>query len=135
VRTPFDDLVAEFTPRPPARAAWWGFVVILALIFALVLSLHFISRAYAQDRPRFTLDCRELAAHISLAAWARDMRADENMVAIYFSKANQHLGYNLVRALEREVRRLWKEKHPAGKAVEAAHQRCQAQLGDMGMEG
>ena len=132
MRTPFDDLV-EGVSRPPARAAWWGFIALLVLIFVLVLAAHFMARAHAQER--MAVDCKDLAAHVSLATWARDMHADENMVAIYFSKANQHLGHNLVRALEREVRRVWKEKLPAGKAIEAAFKRCQQQLGDMGREG
>jgi len=135
VKTPFDDLVEEFTPRPPVRQAWWGFVALVVLIFTLLLSMHFIALAYAQERARFAVDCKDLANQIALAAWARDMRADENLVAIFHRSANRHLGFNQSRAIEREVRRVWHEKQPARKAVDAAFDRCRAQLGDMGLEG
>jgi len=135
MRTPVDDLVDELTPRPPARAAWWGWAVIVALIFALLLSLHFISRAYAQERQRLVVDCKDLASQIALAAWARDMQADENLVAIFHRSANKHLGFNQSRAVEREVRRVWHEKLPAKDAIAASYRRCQAQLGEMGLEG
>lgn len=131
MRTPFDDLVEEFTPRPPVRLAWWGYAIAVALAIAVVMTLAGIAKA----QERTAIDCKDFANQIALAAWARDMRADENMVAIFHRTANQHLGFNLSRAIEREVRRVWHEKLPMGKAIEAAHKRCQAQLGDMGREG
>lgn len=63
------------------------------------------------------------------------MKADENLVGIFYRTHHQHLGDGLARAIEREVRRLWHEKQPAPVAVGAAHKRCQETLGDLDREG
>ena len=134
MKSPWDELLEDLERGvAPARAAWQAFAVIVLLILALAMALHFIARASAQERP--AIDCNDFAMQMRLAVWARDMRADENMVAIYHRTVNQHLGFNLSRAIEREVRRAWQEKLPASKAVEAAHRRCLEQLGELGTEG
>ena len=134
MKSPWDELLEDLERGvAPARAAWQAFAVIVLLILALAMALHFIARASAQERP--AIDCNDFAMQMRLAVWARDMRADENMVAIYHRTVNQHLGFNLSRAIEREVRRAWQEKLPASKAVESAHRRCLEQLGELGTEG
>ena len=136
MRTPWDDLVDDlqrYPVRPPAPVAWGAFALIVALLIGVPLALHFIARAQAQSPMR--LDCADFSMQMRLAVWARDMRADENLVAIYYRTVNQQLGFNLSRAIEREVRRAWQEKLPAAKAIEMAHRRCLEQLGDLGLEG
>jgi len=132
VRTPFDDLVTEFTPRPPARAAWCGFVVILALIFALVLSLHFISRAYA-DAPRVVWDCYQFGTWARRIAMLRELGADQGKV---IGELRRELRPGITLAvLEHEVKRIYAGKIPRLEAEGNAYKRCQQQLGDMGVEG
>lgn len=126
MRNPWDDLV------PPT--GWRGFGWQVWVLIAALLLAGLYARL-APAAPRVVLDCREFAGSIALAAWARDMNADENLVGIYYRTASRHLGHDLARAIEREVRRVWQEKRPSAKAVEAAFLRCQAQLGDLGAEG
>lgn len=135
MRSPWDELLEDLeSGKAPARAAWHAFAVIVLLILALAMALHFIARASAQEQ-RPAIDCNDFAMQMRLAVWARDMKADENLVAIYHRTVNRHLGFNLSRAIEREVRRAWQEKLPATKAVEAAHRRCLDQLGELAVEG
>lgn len=126
----------------PARGTWTAFAVIVIAILAAAMLLHLFARQ-AQAQPagmrlvqeRKAVDCSDFAMQMRLALWARDMKADENLVAIYHRTVNRHLGFNLSRAIEREVRRAWKEKLPADKAVEMAHRRCLERLGELGAEG
>jgi len=133
VRTPLDDLIEELTPRAQVTAAWLGWAIACVLAIAVVVALSSIARA--QGQPRVAVDCADFSLQMRLAVWARDMKADENLVAIYHRTVNRHLGFNLSRAIEREVRRAWQEKLPADKAVETAHRRCLERLGELGAEG
>ena len=133
MKTPFDKLVEEFTPRAPVRAAWWGFVMILALIFALLLSLHFIARAGAQERPRVVFDCVQYATYARGVATLRDVGADREKVIAELRKDLRH-GMMLA-VLEREVKLVFAQKLPRIEVEHGAYKRCQAQLGDMGVEG
>lgn len=131
MRLPWDPLVDE-AGRP-------GLTLGELLIVFLVGVLAFVTAApalgQAQERQARTLDCRQFATQIVLAAWARDMKADENLVAIFYRTELQHLGDGMARAVEREVRRLWHEKKPASVAVGAAHLRCVETLGLLGADG
>jgi len=133
VRTPFDDFVEEFTPRPPAREAWCGFVVIVALIFALLLSLHFISRAHAQDRPRLVFDCTQFAQYARSMAMLRDIGANRDKVIGELRK-DMRPGLMLA-VLEREAKMVWASDAPRIEIEHGAYKRCQGQLGDFGGEG
>jgi hypothetical protein len=117
---------------PPARWPELGLRRFLMLAVIAIGLLTVVELARAQ--PGLAVDCRELASSLALAAWARDMKADENLVAIFYRTHQQHLGDPLARAIEREVRRLWHEKLPASVAVGAAHLRCRETLGKLGGE-
>ena len=132
MRSAFDDLVEQFTPRPPARAAWWGFIVIVALIFALLLSLHFIARAHA-DAPRVVWDCHQFSTWARRIAVLRELDADQGKV-IKELRRELRPGITLA-VLEHEVKRIYAGKTSRLEAEVDAYRRCQVQLGDMGIEG
>jgi len=52
-----------------------------------------------------------------------------------FRRANGAMPEPRKAAVEREIRRMWREELPAGEAEFALYKRCEAQLGDMGREG
>ena len=133
MKSPFDDLVEEFTPRPPMRVAWWGFVAVLAFIFVLVLSLHIIATAQAQERPRLVFDCTQFATYARGMATLRDVGASRDKV-IAELRRDVRPGMMLA-VLEREAKLVWSSNLPRIEIEHGAYRRCQAQLGDMGVEG
>jgi len=133
LESPFDDPTDEFTPRPPMRAAWCGFVVIVVLIFALLLSLHFIAVARAQDRPRLVFDCVQFATYARGMATLRDIGANRDKVIAELRK-DMRPGLMLA-VLEREAKLVWSSNAPRLEIEHGAYKRCQGQLGNMGLEG
>jgi hypothetical protein len=132
VKSAWDDLVQEFTPRPPARQAWWGFVAIVALVCALLLSLHFMARAYAVA-PRVVWDCHQFSTWARRIAMLRELGADQGKV---IGELRRELRPGITLAvLEHEVKRIYAGKIPRLEAEGNAYKRCQQQLGDMEAEG
>ena len=125
--------LARDVTRPPARQAWSGFVVIVVLIFALLLSLHFIARAEAQERPRLVVDCVQFATNARSMAVLRDIGANLDKVIMELRK-DRRPGLVLA-VLEREAKLIWASDAPRIEIEHSAYKRCQAQLGDMGVEG
>ena len=135
LESPFDDPADEYTPRPPVRQAWWGYAVILALIFAIVLSAHFIARAEAQTIPVRTINCYELSQQAGLVVWARDMGAQHDKVLQDMRRLNARHAKVLIDGMDRELRWIWAQPFDSNDAMQAAYNRCVAQLGAIRREG
>lgn len=138
MKSPWDDLVDEISRRPPARAAWAAFGIIVILILAAALCLHFIARmaipaARAQDVPRVIFDCQQLGNYARRIAMLRELGAQRDKV---LEQLRRELRPGMLLAvLEREAKRVYAEKPSGPEAELSAYRRCQAQLGDMGQEG
>ena len=89
----------------------------------------------AGERGATTLDCTVLASYIRNVVAFRDTGADPAKVIALFRRANGAMPEPRKAAVEREIRRMWREELPAGEAEFALYKRCEAQLGDMGREG
>jgi len=115
--------------------------LVLAWLFAGITSVYVIAPAGAQvpvptpGARGVRFDCAELAAAIGRVAIYRDVDADQAKTIAMFRAKNPQVGMLHMQAIEREIRRVWREGLAPGEAEFALYRRCQAQLGDMGMEG
>jgi len=130
MRTSFDDLVDQFTPRPPARAAWWGWAIATALAIAVVVTLAATAHA---DAPRVVWDCHQFSTWARRIAVLRELDADQGKI-IKELRRELRPGITLA-VLEHEVKRIYAGKTSRLEAEVDADRRCKAQLGDMGIEG
>ena len=132
MRTPIDDLIEQFAPQMPARLAWWGWAIATALAIAVVVTLAATARAYA-DAPRVVWDCHQFSTWARRIAVLRELDADQGKV-IKELRRELRPGITLA-VLEHEVKRIYAGKPSRLEAEGDAYKRCQAQLGDMGIEG
>lgn len=113
----------------------------LALLLALFVIVCVVAAAGAwgqtteQPQGAVTFDCRALARAIGNVATFRDVDASEDKTVTLYREINPQIQGPQWAAIEREIRRLWRERLPADEAVLALYLRCQQQLGDMGREG
>ncbi len=148
MRTPFDDLIEALSPREQAGSAWTACAIAVLLALVALLVVHFTARAYAQPTryaqqpplerraqmaPRVIFDCAKFGEYARRIAMLRDMGAHLDKVLI---ELRRDLRSGLVLAvLEREARNIYAGKPSRLDAEAQAYKRCQAQLGDMGVEG
>jgi len=132
MRTPFDDLIEEFAPQLPARLALWGWAIATALAIAVVVMLASIAKARA-DAPRVVWDCHQFSTWARRIAVLRELDASQGKV---INELRRELRPGITLAvLEHEVKRIYAGKTSRLEAEVDAYRRCQAQLGDMGIEG
>lgn len=107
---------------------WLIWAIVIGLVIALVL---YASRAHAQAH----FDCEQLAYGIGNVAVLRDLGADMNKVIAATLKENRRqVAPAHMAAIEREIRRVWREGLDPEKAKAEVFNRCRAQGGDMGVE-
>jgi len=80
-------------------------------------------------------DCPDFAAAIARLADFRDADADLDKVVRIARRHNPASSSQHLAAIEREIRRMWRERLPQELVAQRLFDRCRAQLGDMGMEG
>jgi hypothetical protein len=110
-------------------------VLIWAAIIGLVLALALHAGKVRAQEP-VSFDCQSLAGVISQAVNYRDAGANVNRtVAVFLRKLKLPKGHAAV--LEREIRRMWRERLDEDDAGFAIFKRCIEKNGDMvpGVEG
>jgi hypothetical protein len=108
-------------------------LMIVAIVAGLALGAIFARPAHA-GREAVEFDCGELALVIYRIADFRDTGADLERVVRLAHEQNAEVSRAHREVIEREIRRLWKERQPAEEAAARLFRRCRAQLGDMGYE-
>lgn len=124
------DWVDDLTqPRPVAVA------IVVLLILCVVAATDALAEGVERPKGGVQFDCRMLAGAIDAVAKFRDVDANEEKTIALYHEINPQLRGPQWAVLEREMRRLWRERLPADEASWALFRRCQQQLGDMGREG
>lgn len=132
MKSPFDALVDQVTPRAPARLAWYCFALAAALAIAVVIALSTMAKAYA-DAPRVVWDCDHFSNWARRIAILRELGAEQGKV---INELRRELRSGITLAvLEHEVKRIYAGKPSRLEAESNAHRRCEEQLGDMGRDG
>lgn len=148
MKSPWSELLEDLERGvAPARSAWQAFAIIVLLILALAMALHFIAKnahaqpvrheqapfLIAQDAPRVIFDCQQFGAYARRIVMLRELGAERDKV---IRQLREELRPGMMLAvLEREVRRVYANKPSRLEAEADAYKRCQRQLGDMGEEG
>lgn len=112
---------------PETRRLGWLAYVVVGLIIAGFVALR---EAHAQAR----FDCHDLAAMVGAAADLRDADASLEKSIRLVRERNNHRTAPELEAIEREFRRVWKERRKRFAAMSEVYKRCRAQLGDMGAD-
>lgn len=119
-----EDLLRHLQP-PPARAAWAGFLLVLALIFGIPIALHFIAAANAQEGAGFSdQECQALARFARTSAEIRDIDADMNKHLQLVRRRVAEGGMQLSELIERELVRVYAEGLAPEAAEQSTHTRC-----------
>lgn len=112
---------------------WALLLAILLIIAGCVVAA---TGALAGERPKgVVFDCAQFGRSIRNVAELRDLDASLEKTLALIRTKNAATPRPQLEAIEREVRRMWRERLPADEAGWALYRRCQAQLGDMGREG
>lgn len=123
-----DDLTLTL-PRPLAL------LLVLFVIVCVVAVTGAWGQAPEQPQGGVTFNCGQLARAIGAVATYRDADASEEKTIAMYRAINPQIRGPQWDVLEREMRRLWRERLPAEEAAWGLFMRCQQQLGDMGREG
>lgn len=129
-------------PRIAALALWAGALYCLAPASAAApagaprhAEVQAPAPGAAQSGRGVLFNCRTLAQAVGGVAVYRDVGADQAKTIAMLRAKNAWLGGSHLQALEREIRRMWREGLTPEEAEFALYKRCEAQLGDMGREG
>lgn len=111
--------------------------VAVAIVAILILCVVAATAALAQETQKrgVLFNCLTLAQAVGGVAVYRDVGADQAKTIAMLRAKNAWLGGSHLQALEREIRRMWREGLTPEEAEFALYKRCEAQIGDMGREG
>jgi hypothetical protein len=117
--------------RQARRAIVWPWLLWAMVIAFAIGAVTCASQARAEP---IEFDCAALATGIAMAADFRDAGADLEKTVRLARQRNSDASPEQLAVIDREIRRLWREKRTREASTPAVYKRCRAQLGDMGLE-